>query len=172
MFALLSQVKFPANIKLIRFFLETKSSVNQGVDVLNNSPSLRWTIYTNFLHLKWLYDKIIMKMSQTLWHDFNISNLSLQYLKYLCTSLAKQICKTKPGHYATGRFVAFLVLSFNWNYRYSSISVVLISAIIDLLRFIILSYFPNLLFFSPLVLLSNLNLQGFCFYGFIFVSPH
>ena len=34
MFALLSQVKFPANIKLIRFFLETKSSVNQGVDEL------------------------------------------------------------------------------------------------------------------------------------------
>ena len=113
--------------------------------LLNNSPSLRWTIYTNFLHLKWLYDKIIMKMSQTLWHDFNISNLSLQYLKYLCTSFAKQICKTKPGHYATECFVAFLVLSFNWNYRHYSISAFLIFTSFDLPRFIILSYFSPLL---------------------------
>ena len=46
--------------------------------LLNN---LVWTIYTKCLHLKWLYDKIIMKMSESLCHDFTISNLSLQYLK-------------------------------------------------------------------------------------------
>ena len=48
--------------------------------LLNNSPSLRWTIYTNFLHLKWLYDKIIMKMSETLSH-LSISGVKSRVLK-------------------------------------------------------------------------------------------
>ena len=45
MFALLSQVKFPANIKLIRFFLETKSSVNQGVDELQTKILSQCTVF-------------------------------------------------------------------------------------------------------------------------------
>ena len=32
--------------------------------------------------------------------------------------------------------------------------------------------YNSILFSSPLVLLSNLDLHGFCFRGFSFVSPH
>ena len=53
-------------------------------------------------------------------------------------------------------------------YRHSLISVASISAIFDLTRFIILSYFPPLQYY----ILSNLDLRGFCFCGLIFVSPH
>ena len=47
-------------------------------------------------------------------------------------------------------------------YRHSSISVISISAILDLMRLIILSYFPPL---------SNLDLRGFRFSRF-FMCPH
>ena len=36
----------------------------------------------------------------------------------------------------------------------------------------ITAVYNSILFSSPLVLLSNLDLRGFCFLGFIFVSPH
>ena len=32
--------------------------------------------------------------------------------------------------------------------------------------------YNSILFSSPLVLLSNLNLRGFCFCSFLYVSPH
>ena len=52
-------------------------------------------------------------------------------------------------------------------YRHSSISAVLISGI-----FPFTVVYNPILFSSPLVLLSNLDLRGFCFRGFSFGSPH
>ena len=51
-----------------------------------------------------------------------------------------------------------MLMRVEFHYRHASISAVLIFAIFDLKRYIILSYFS-----SPLVLLSNLDLHGFCF---------
>ena len=46
-----------------------------------------------------------------------------------------------------------------------------IQAFLDFLNFQFYSVYNSILFSSPLVLLNNLNLQGFCFHGFC-VSPH
>ena len=42
----------------------------------------------------------------------------------------------------------------------------------DFIDFLFTAIYNSILFSSPLVLLSNLDLRSFCFRGFIFVSPH
>jgi hypothetical protein len=42
----------------------------------------------------------------------------------------------------------------------------------DFRNFLFNAAYNSILFSSPLVLLSNLDLCGFCFRGFLFVSPH
>ena len=42
----------------------------------------------------------------------------------------------------------------------------------DFRNFRFTTVYNSILFSSPLVLLSNLDLHGFCFRGFYFVSPH
>ena len=42
----------------------------------------------------------------------------------------------------------------------------------DFCNFRFSAIYNSILFSSPLVLLSNLDLRGFCFLGFLFESPH
>ena len=59
----------------------------------------------------------------------------------------------------------------DWARAQHSIQAFLVFRGFDFHNFLFTAVYNSILFSSPLVLLSNLNLRGFCFRGF-FLSPH